>query len=241
MKFSIRKSSNLFTLNYYSKIKQYKSFTLIEVMLVIVMISFGLIWLLMSLSYGSSSLEKIRKEVIAINIAREGMEAVYNIRDTNWTRWSGRTSYCWLKANPLVDEGTSGCENDPWLTWSNYILSGESMSWQQYFRLIADSSTLSLKDWISSQDNQYIMCMNNNLWYNCPGGTWYIKEWKFFRMIKWINLIDKNTDSILNCTDWSSSSCSDDSAKEYRFCSSVEYQWSTLGKVELCGVITNFK
>jgi hypothetical protein len=36
-----------------------------------------------------------KNRVIAVNIAREGIEAVRNIRDTNWLRFSGTRRLCW--------------------------------------------------------------------------------------------------------------------------------------------------
>lgn len=37
---------------------------------------------------------------------------MYNIRNTNWRRRSDSRDKCWLKANPMVDEGNPGCEDD---------------------------------------------------------------------------------------------------------------------------------
>ncbi|MBU0576990.1 hypothetical protein KJ742_07795 [Patescibacteria group bacterium] len=42
-----------------------------------------------------------KNRVIAVNIAREGIEAVRNIRDTNWLKFSGNRRICW---NSLPDE-----------------------------------------------------------------------------------------------------------------------------------------
>ena len=36
---------------------------------------------------------------------REGMEVMRHIRDTNWTRWAGKRDECWLKIDPLSDDG----------------------------------------------------------------------------------------------------------------------------------------
>ena len=39
---------------------------------------------------------KSRQETIAINLAREGMEAVYHRRNTNRLKWSGERDKYWL-------------------------------------------------------------------------------------------------------------------------------------------------
>jgi len=44
-----------------------------------------------SLTHFSSS----RDRIMAVNIAREGLEAVRNIRDTNWLKFSGNRRECW--------------------------------------------------------------------------------------------------------------------------------------------------
>lgn len=36
-----------------------------------------------------------KNRVIAVNIAKEGLEAIRNIRDTNWLRYSGKKRECW--------------------------------------------------------------------------------------------------------------------------------------------------
>lgn len=210
-------------------------FTIIELIISITIISFWIIWVLTSISFWTVNIEKIRKEIIAINIAREWMEAVYNIRDTNWLRWSWKKEYCWLKTNPLVDNWNDWCENDPWMSWNNYVI-----SWQTFFTLHPIEWDLNLNDWINNSEMNYIMCIDNNYWYNCPWQNWYNKQWAYFRQIKWVWLYDKNTNSLLNCENWISWTCWLNTAKEYRFCSIVFYQWSLLWKVELCWIITNF-
>lgn len=48
--------------------------------------------------------ENIRSRVIALNLAREGIEGVRNIRDTNWLRFSGDRRNKWLCLTASCDE-----------------------------------------------------------------------------------------------------------------------------------------
>jgi Tfp pilus assembly protein PilV len=51
-------------------------------------ISVGLLSVLVALTRGMTYVQKTRQKVVALALAKEGMEAVYHIRDTNWTRWA---------------------------------------------------------------------------------------------------------------------------------------------------------
>lgn len=226
-----------------------KSFTLIETLVVIVMISWGIVWILTVLNYAFSSLDKVKKDVIAINIAREWVETVVNVRDSNWIRWAWKKEQCFLKSDPLNDFWWDWCENDIWIWSGNYILSWDYMSWIYYNKLISVTWELNMLNSISSEDANYAMCLKNSYWYNCqwwPFNSWDIAEWRFYRQIKWVWLFDKVNDRQIICDnwlddDWFGNTCWTTSAKEFRFCSKVEYLGTSIWKIELCSVITNFK
>jgi hypothetical protein len=40
---------------------------------------------------------------MALNLAKEGVEIVYNIRNTNRRRWYEQKDACWLNADPLLE------------------------------------------------------------------------------------------------------------------------------------------
>jgi len=79
-------------------------FTIIEVLLMIIIIGVSLSAIIVSLNNGMTFMQKTREKTIAINLAREGIEAMYQIRDTNRYRRAGQKESCRLKTNPLVDE-----------------------------------------------------------------------------------------------------------------------------------------
>ena len=182
-----------------------------------------------------------RSKLIAIELAREWMEAVYNIRDTNWTRWSWKRDQCWLKNDPLKDSNSEGCQDDPWI-WSGewYVVKQEG-STQRYWMLSWVSWQLNIFDWIDSTDRKFQLCNNWKYWYSC---SWSIsnsdlKQWRYFRWIYTLWLIDKQNDTYLSCSNWTS--CWDSSAKELRFCSIVQFFNWKVGQVKFCWVLTNFK
>lgn len=56
----------------------------------------------------------VKNRVIALNIAREGVEAVRNIRDTNWLKYSGDRRKKWLCLD--LESDKNACEGNPTAT-----------------------------------------------------------------------------------------------------------------------------
>lgn len=86
-----------------------------ELLIIVVVISTSLITILMGITKTTSYISEMRQKTIAMNLAKEGIESVYNIRNTNWRRRSASKDACWLKVVPMVDEGNPGCEDDSWM------------------------------------------------------------------------------------------------------------------------------
>jgi type II secretory pathway pseudopilin PulG len=53
----------------------------------------------------------VKNRVIALNIAREGIEAVRNVRDTNWLKYSGERRTKWLCLDTTTD--SNACNGTP--------------------------------------------------------------------------------------------------------------------------------
>lgn len=193
--------------------------------------------------------------MVAVNLAREGIESMFQIRDTNRQRRSSSRDRCWLKTNPLIDDFFSiwdeWCENkDERLGSGNYIII-ESITWDQKYleAKFVSFPSLDIGDKnISTWDLEYSMCFSGE-WYPCPWilYTWW--EWQYFRQIsgKWLFLKNSSIQwgSYLDCKTWSdiiwTNDCGDDSAKEYRFCSRVQYfNGKAISDVEICSLMTNF-
>ena len=201
---------------------------------------------IVTLTNGVKYVQKTRQRVIAINLAREWMEAVYQMRDTNRTRWAWVKDACRLKIDPLADEWDDRCVDDRRFTTGSYVLQRLSMSWQMYFAL-----TGPFLPWIdlnnSVESNSWFsLCQQSGYRYWCIWQTSTTSEGKYFREIQWLWLYLKADQSLswwkpIYCSSWQSSPCAGNDAKEFRFCSKVAYIGEGVGEVKFCGVITNFK
>ena len=215
-------------------------FTLWEILVIVIVISVGILSIISLLTYGINFIQKSRQKVIAINLAREWIEAVYQIRDTNRQRRAGMKEECWLKIDPLEDERTPWCTDDTRMQSGFYILQPHTVSDQQYF-LLTGFSSLGLAD----NALQYSLCFSHWSRISCPGLTGVSSEGRYFREIQWYGLWAKDSSvtwwTYLPCTNGEDTDCGTTSAKEFRFCSRVMYMWYGTGSVELCGVLTNFK
>ena len=56
----------------------------------------------------------VKNRVTALNIAREGVEAVRNIRDTNWLKYSGDRRKKWLCLD--LESDKNACDGNPTVT-----------------------------------------------------------------------------------------------------------------------------
>ena len=66
-----------------------KWFTLAEVLIVCTVFAVMVVWMILAINRAFVFMDNIKLQVIATNFAREWVEMVYNIRDTNWRKFSG--------------------------------------------------------------------------------------------------------------------------------------------------------
>lgn len=230
-------------------------FTIWEILVIIVIVSVGLLSVVVVLTNGMKYVQKTRQKVVALNLAREWMEAVYQIRDTNRTRRAGVKDACWLKINPLVDDyepfiwTTPSCINDIRFTSGSYVLQRLATWWQEYFALTGPWSPIDISSLVVADYTKFSLCQESGYRNSCMGRTWTTSEGKYYREIEWLWLylknVSTNTWNELVCTwwnlPWGDPACWTRVAKEFRFCSRVVYIGDGTGEVKLCGVITNFK
>ncbi len=108
-------------------------FTLIEILVVVFVFSMGVIVIMQGINKTTSYISETAQRTIALNLAKEGLEAMYNIRNTNWRRRSDSRDKCWLKVNPMVDEGNDGCANDRWFWWFDRYYIEKDEQHQNYY------------------------------------------------------------------------------------------------------------
>jgi len=115
------------------KKKTLGGFTLIEVLVVVFVLSMGVLVIMQGINKTTTYISETAQRTIALNLAKEGLEAMYNIRNTNWRRRSDSRDKCWLKANPMVDEGNLGCEDDKRFSdIDDYIIERDDEKWYYY-------------------------------------------------------------------------------------------------------------
>lgn len=73
--------------------------TLIEMMMTLVILSMSLTALFYTLTQTMNFARDSEMRIQAVALAREGIEAVYNIRNTNWLRFSSNRAQCWNVLN----------------------------------------------------------------------------------------------------------------------------------------------
>ena len=226
-----------------------KAFTLIELVIVIIILSIGLIWVFTTMRNSYKFLQEIKEKTMAINFARGGIEWVFSIRDTNWQRWWGKKDKCWLKVNPLVDEWSEGCEDDEWFGSGSYVLALATWnSDQEYFYLSKQNQAFDPSWPLKTDDWKYLLCEDKNNWI-IKACTWYTSRppdyfdaTLFFRQVRWWYLLDKNNNSDItsNCNKWNDPGCWDGRFLEKNFCVDVFYFDGFKKKITLCSVMTNF-
>lgn len=147
-----------------------RGFTLIEILIACVLLGIGISGVVVVITNGLSFVQDTRQRVIAVNIAREGMEQMYQIRDTNWQRRAGKKEQCRLKKDPLVDENLPGCEDDARITSGWYAIMVASGVQQEYFFLSGgeDAPSFSIDDGVQQDEKAYSLCSIQDRRIACP-------------------------------------------------------------------------
>jgi prepilin-type N-terminal cleavage/methylation domain-containing protein len=81
-----------------SLIRKNHGLTIVEIMMALAILSLGISALLQTFSSGVKFSSDTENNIKAINIAREGIESMINIRDTNWLRFTSDRTNCWIVA-----------------------------------------------------------------------------------------------------------------------------------------------
>lgn len=137
--------------------------TLAEVLIALSVISMGAAGTSTLVTMSIKANGQSEERIVAYNLAREGVEAIRNVRDTNWLRFPGNRTECW---DTLDAESPSECETSTKLGDKEYWVSLEL------------DTTNSLLKWIvTEEDNNpatdddllYINRINNHMIYTHKG------------------------------------------------------------------------
>ncbi len=221
---------------------------MIEIILILVIIATALITIIQWISKTTQYISEMRQRTIALNLGKEGVESMYNIRNTNWKRRSANRDQCWLKMNPMTDEGNDGCENDTWISKWAFILTYNT-NWFFFLSGLQAYNTLRRPEQnipvpynsFNHSRSDFLYHTGWNFFTTKPTGrtsNWTIGD--FYRSIRVDGLFSKSDNRALDCPKGNQTNCWDNSAKELRFCSSVFYNKPHQWYVEICAIMTNF-
>ena len=222
------------------------AFTLAETVIVCTIFAIMIVWIILWINRAFLFMNNTRVLVRATNFAREGVEMVYNLRDTN------RRKYSWKKDMHWMDAGTWNLTLKSWIyvikewiTWTNDIyIYAESLTWNfdDFYSLewfFADGNQ-------SYRDKSKIIFTWEYSYYS--GDVSAIATWKLEDLLGWSNIEfyrilrvfgvykKKENDSSKTVINYI-----DSEPKELRFCVKVFYEFNGSHHAsELCSIMTNF-
>lgn len=242
--------------------KKQAGFTLIELLIVIFVISMGLLVIIQGMSESHRYISETAQRTIALNLAKEGIEAVYNIRNSNWRRRSDQKNACRLKTDPTTDNNNDGCQNDPWISpWRRTLwdINNPKLSWMNIPDVDIEQKKLLWSEMKTILDKFQALNNDNNKAYRLYNISWAWLSHDAFQAAQNENTnLTEDTNSgiywrwiyvegLYNKTNWETltcqngNSCNNDNAKELRFCSIVLYTKPYQGYVNICSLLTNFE
>lgn len=103
--------------------------TIIEAIVVMLIVTVWIIWASSIYQKSQNLANTTKNRLIAIDIAREWIEAVTNIRDTNWALFVANTDYCWNTLNYNHNCITSPLQTYNIAPWSYIVTRDTSNRW----------------------------------------------------------------------------------------------------------------
>lgn len=127
-------------------LKKQRGESIIESLIAIMIIMTSLVGIMVLFSGNIKANQSTKNRIIAINLAREGIEAVRFIRDSNWLIYSNNRRVCW-NFNPttshlVCNSETNGMNDSPLNGNYNAILDPNNFKWS----LKSDSDGIDLDD-----------------------------------------------------------------------------------------------
>ncbi len=119
----------------FTKIKSRRGETLIEVFVATIVLVVGALAVTRLFAVATINNQLTKERAIATNLAREGLEAVRIIRDTNWLRYAGERRSCW---NNLELSACTGLPSDAIGHRQNYIVKFDTSN----YRWVLDADDL---------------------------------------------------------------------------------------------------
>jgi len=125
---------------------QMKGEALIETLIAMGVLAIGITIAGQIMGTSLRNVNNSKNRVIAVNIAKEGLEAIHNVRDTNWLRYSGKKRECWNHepaedpADPCPDTMGNDLSIEPgrYIVYKQPILDvdGTNLGWKWRLEMI---------------------------------------------------------------------------------------------------------
>ena len=241
-------------------------FTLVEVLLVCSIFAIMVVGIILAVSRSYTFMNNTKLQIQATNLAREWVEMMFNIRDTNWRKCSWKKDKFWLylgtgSSNESICD-ISSANPEIFKEWIYSINEWKNWSWDTYlYGLRITTNTGFYSDewfWAETEQNS----SNRNKTKVLFTGTYYYASWlqvkswnikdllegvEFYRVVRIYGIYNKNVNDSSATTDiWDLIDKEIDSKvsdpKELRFCVKVFYRnnWDPHSS-ELCSIMTNFE
>lgn len=223
-----------------------KWFTLLEIIISISILAIWFWGIFVLIQNSSSIAQQTQDKSLAINLTREAVEIIYNIRDTNRTRRSWDKESCRLKIDPLTDTNNDWCNNDDRMLSWRYIIQDKIKENEQYFSLQEVDIP-----WFMTPEDAAVSMLSTQL---CETATWRNtcletgNDNKIFRAVQIIWLYHKDTSTPwwdpIQCPNGDANidiPCGSTQPKELRFCAHTYIQADRVNHTQLCSMLTNFQ
>lgn len=205
-------------------IKSIKATSIVEVLVIMLIIVVWTVWMYTIFGKWQQLSNTTTNRIQAIQIAREWLEAMINIRDTNYLLLSANYKECWnvlnYNSNCITENSSTTYDLN---TWSYKIFKWNDNKWYMSWSITEDYSNKPYRDffkvWVDS-DWLYTQ-------------SWWIDTKPLFTRELKISYIDTNWDSLNDSND-----------EKMQVTSLVQWSDSSKNwvlKVELSTIITNFK
>jgi hypothetical protein len=201
--------------------------------------AFVIVGILLALTRANAYVQTSKLQVMSMNLAREGVEMLYNIRDTNRKKYSGRKDDCRLKKDPF---STDDCKDNS-IKSGIFTIKQRVHNGQQYPALESVSTScaapyVTFNECVDTEKAKFLIAFTGSVFLS---GNWVPlsglmqTEAKFYRVVKVLGIYNKLG------TNADDTSVTANSPQELRFCVKVFYMGVEYGFSELCSVMTNFK
>ena len=130
---------------------------MVEVLIALTVLIIGAMGSLRLLGVAGVNNQLTKERVLATNLAREGIEAVRNIRDTNWLRFAGERRICWnnLDSSACNDVDNDGVADSPIRNNQAYLAISNPATYRWQLSAGGISNRLNLDDGEIANDAVY--------------------------------------------------------------------------------------